>query len=136
MNIFETIYNINKHHPDKRAMSITMNNGDKRVYTYGTVFKMVEKYAQSLLNSGVREGDRIAIVSESCPEWNIAFLASCKIKATASLIDASLTGTELDDYINRSDVRAAFLSPKVAEKMGDFSKYKFPVINILDNSLC
>lgn len=135
MNIFETIYNINKHHPDKRAMSITMNNGDKRVYTYGTVFKLVEKYSQTLLDSGVREGDRIAIVSESCPEWNIAFLASCKIKATASLIDASLTGTELDDYINRSDVRAAFLSPKVAEKMGDFSKYKFPVINILDNSL-
>lgn len=135
MNIFETIYNINKHHPDKRAMSITMSNGNSRMFTYGTVFKKINQYSQTLLNSGVKEGDRIALISESSPEWNIAFLASCKIKATASLIDASLTGEEIDDYICRSDVRAAFLSPRVAEKMGDFSKYKFPFINILDNSI-
>lgn len=135
MNIYESVFEVNASHLEKRAMSITMNNGDKRVYTYGEVFEKVESYANALVKAGVRAGDRIAFVSEGCPEWTIAFLASCKLHCTAALIDASLTGTELDEFITRSDVRAAFFSPKTAEKCKDNAPYAFPVFNILDGSV-
>ncbi len=135
MNIFDSVYELNSKHLDKRAMSITMNNGDKRIYTYGEVFSAVEKYAQILVDAGVKAGDRIAFASAGCPEWTIAFLASCKVKCTAALIDASLTGEELRDFIERSDVRAAFISQNAFEKIGDISGFNFPIYNILDCSL-
>ena len=90
MNIFETIYECNINHPSKLALSVTMDDGSTRAYTYGDVFSKVAEYADRLLSSGVREGDRIAIACEGSPEWTIAFLAVCKIKCTAALIDASL----------------------------------------------
>lgn len=135
MNIFDTVYEINSKHPDKRAMSMGMNNGGRRVYTYGEVFAAVEKYAKALIKAGVKAGDRIAFVSESCPEWTIAFFASCKIKCTASLIDASLSGDDLVDFITRSDVRAAFLSQNTYEKIGSLDNFKFPVFNVVDGRL-
>ncbi len=135
MNIFESVYKTNKSHLDKRAMSITMDNGDKRIYTYGQIFDKVNEYEAILKQAGVKKGDRIAFVSESCPEWNIAFFAACKMECTSALIDASLTGAEIEDFVATSDVRAAFFSPKAAEKVGDFSSYKYPVFNVLDCSI-
>lgn len=135
MNIYQTVYDINKSHLEKRAMSITMDNGDKRLYTYGDMFTKVQEYAEILVNAGIKAGDRVAIASESCPEWTIAFLAICKLNCTAALLDASLTKAEIDELLVRSDVRAAFLSPKTVDKFeNDFSAYKYPVFNILDCS--
>ncbi len=132
MNIFDTIYEINSKHPNKRAMSMAMNNGERRIYTYAEVFEAVEKYANALVTAGVKAGDRIAFIAESSPEWSIAFFASCKIRCTAALIDASLAGEDLEEFITRSDVRAAFISQTAHEKLGDVAKYKFPFFNISD----
>ena len=132
MNIFETIYECNINHPSKLALSVTMDDGSTRAYTYGDVFSKVAEYADRLLSSGVREGDRIAIACEGSPEWTIAFLAVCKIKCTAALIDASLGAEELKSFIDRSDVRAAFLSPKTFGKFTNFPDYRFPVFNVYD----
>lgn len=132
MNIFETIYECNINHPSKLALSVTMDDGSTRAYTYGDVFSKVAEYADRLLSSGVREGDRVAIACEGSPEWTIAFLAVCKIKCTAALIDASLGAEELKSFIDRSDVRAAFLSPKTFGKFTNFPDYRFPVFNVYD----
>lgn len=134
MNIFETVYNINQSRLGARAMSMTMDNGERRAYTYGEIFEKAEIYAEILRTAGVCAGDRVAFVSESCPEWTIAFLASCKLRCTAALLDASMAATELTEFILRSDVRAAFFSPKVASKFTQIPDFLFPVFNILDAS--
>ncbi len=135
MNIYESVLEVNAPHPEKRAMSITLNNGEQRIYSYGEVFEKVDFYARTLTAAGIRAGDRIAFVSEGCPEWTIAFFASCKLHCTAALIDASLTAVELDEFITLSDVRAAFFSPKTAEKCKNNAPCAFPVFNILDCSV-
>ena len=132
MNIFKTIYECNKNHPSKLALSVTMDDGSTRAYTYGDVFAKATEYGDRLLSAGVKEGDRVAIACEGSPEWTIAFLAVCKIKCTAALIDASLGSAELKSFIDRSDVRAAFLSPKTFGKFAEFPDYKFPVFNVYD----
>lgn len=135
MNIYESVYQQNAKHPGKCALSVTMNDGSQRMYTYGEVFERTEKYAQILTDAGVRAGDRVAFVSEGSPEWTIAFFAVCKLHCTAALIDASLTAAELDEFIRQSDVRAAFFSPKTAEKFQSVPDYGFPVFNVLDCSV-
>ena len=47
MNIFETIYECNINHPSKLALSVTMDDGSTRAYTYGDVFSKVAEYADS-----------------------------------------------------------------------------------------
>lgn len=132
MNIYESVYKQNISHPNKPALSITMDNGDKRTYTYGEMLEKVNFYSQKLAAVGVKAGDRVAFAAEGCPEWTIAFLAVCKLHCTAALLDASLTAAELDDFIAQSDVRAAFFSPKTAKKFTDIPPYKFPILNVLD----
>ena len=85
MNIFETIYECNINHPSKLALSVTMDDGSTRAYTYGDVFSKVAEYADRLLSSGVREGDRIAIACEGSPEWTIAFRCQSGVSVTQNL---------------------------------------------------
>lgn len=135
MNIFDTIYENNSKHPEKLALSVTMNDGAKRAYSYGEVFELAARYGDIMLAAGVKEGDRVAFACEGSPEWVIAFFAVCKIRCTAALIDASLTGEELDEFISRSDVRAAFLSPKTISKSERLAEYAFPIFNVYDCSV-
>lgn len=134
MNIYDAVCRVNRSHPEKRAMSIALDNGENRVYTYGEVFQKVDRYAERLTAAGIRAGDRVAFVCESCPEWTIAFLAVCKLCCTAVLLDASLGGETLMDFIRFSDVRAAFFSEKASEKLPPHA-LEFPVFRVLDGTV-
>ena len=135
MNIFDEIYRINAAHPEKTAMSISLDSGEKISFTYGELLSEAQLLADKLLSAGVKSGDRIAIAAESSPYWAIAFFAVCKIRCTAALIDASLTGSDIVDFVNRSDVRAAFFSEKVYKKIQNVTKFEFPVFNVTSRTL-
>ncbi len=134
MNIFDEVYRINSGRLDKRAASITLANGEKYVYTYGDIFNEAQRYAQILLQSGIRPGDRIALTAESSPWWITAFFAICKIRCTAALIDASLSEDDTVNFITRSDVRGAFFSKKTYGKIKDQSSLNFPCFDVSDCS--
>lgn len=134
MNIYDAVYQVNCSHPEKRAMSIALENGENRVYTYGEVFQKTELYAGRLASFGVRAGDRVAFVCESSPEWTIAFLAVCRLRCTAVLLDASFGGEELADFLQFSDVRAAFFSEKARQKLS-MHTFPFPVFHVLDGAV-
>ena len=78
MNIFDTVYEINAKHPHKRAMSIGLDNGGKRVYTYGQVFEKVEKYAEALVNAGVRRGTESLLLQKVVLNGLLRFLHLAK----------------------------------------------------------
>ena len=130
MNIFDEIYKINAYHPNKTAMSMTMDSGESISFTYGEIFSEAQLLADKLLSAGIKAGDRIAIAAESSPYWAIAFFTVCKIRCTAALIDASLTGSDIVDFVDRSDVRAAFFSEKVYKKTKNVTNFAFPVFNV------
>lgn len=135
MNIFDEIYKINSCHPEKRAMSMTMDNGESFSFTYGQLFDEADKYAQTLTASGIKAGDRIALTAKSSPRWVVAFFAVCKLRCTAALIDASLSGEDIVDFVIRSDVRAAFFSEDAYKKAENIKAFDFPVFNVSDCTL-
>lgn len=135
MNIYDSYREVNDPHPQKHAMSKRFASGELEEYTYAQMTEKVDRYADTLLSAGLTPGDRVAFVSEGMPEWTIAFLAAAKIHCTSVLIDASLSADELTDYIERSDVRAAFFSTATVSKFEHFPEYKFPVYNIYDGTV-
>ncbi len=132
MNIFDEVYRLNEHRLDKRAMSMAFDSGERAVFTYKELFSEATKYADILTKAGVRAGDRVAIAAESSPWWIIAFFAICKIRCTAALIDASMGGEDIVNFISRSDVRSAFFSAKTYKKAEGKHSFAFPCLNVRD----
>ena len=103
MGIYSVIRKTNEKNKDKVAVSITMDNGAQREFTYETLFSKCETYFNELKCCGVEKGDRVVIVADNSPEWNMAYLAIMKMKCTAVLIDASLTKEDILSLIYKSD---------------------------------
>lgn len=130
MGIYNYIVKINQQRKRKVAVSITMNNGELIKYTYGELFDNAKVYAEQLEACGIKKGDRVIIAGENSPEWQMAFLAIMKIKATAVLIDASLGKDDLKKLIYKSDARGIYVSPSVKEKIGESAPFRVPVLSL------
>lgn len=130
MNIYEHIKQANLLNMDKPALSIAMEDGMGNSYTYDAMFRHADIFAKHLLDAGVTPGDRIAIVSENCPEWPIAYLALAKIRATSVLIDASLPAYEVINLVDNADISLMLASPKMIQELGILPG--LPALNLLD----
>jgi long-chain acyl-CoA synthetase len=136
MNIYSEFCKVNASHPLKTAASKRFADGRLETCTYGEMTEKISRYAEELVRAGLTGGDRIAILSEGMPEWPAAFLAVCRISCTAVLIDVSLNAPEILDLIERSDVRAIFISAACKAKFEDLSMLRLPVFDIYSGQLC
>ncbi|MFZ7121579.1 MAG: AMP-binding protein [Eubacteriaceae bacterium] len=133
MNISSVVKENNKNNGMKLALSITMDNGEKRAYTYAQLDEKVEIFANKLLSINIFSGDRIALIAENSPEWIISYLAILKIQCSAVLIDSTLSQDEILQLLNKSDVRCIFMSPKIIGKLEKNLSKEVPVLNLLNN---
>src|SRR5512135_1873962 len=63
--------------------------------TYGEFFVGSQGIALHLINSGIKKGDRVAIVSENRHEWCSAYFATVMAGGIAVPIDAQLGTAEV-----------------------------------------
>ncbi len=63
-----------------------------------------------LIESGFKKGDRVAILSESRPEWAIAFFASIRSGAITVPLDIKLTDAELKSILTDAQPKILFVS--------------------------
>ena len=133
MNLYSRILKVNQNHKHRQAVSITMASGEVRKYTYETLFHEANVYAKKMTDAGIQKGDRIIIVAENSPQWQMAFLAIMQIQATAVLIDASLSEELLKESIEQADARGIFTSRLVKEKLGSGADYRVPMFNLSKN---
>ncbi|MBE6024086.1 MAG: hypothetical protein E7231_12960 [Cellulosilyticum sp.] len=130
MDIYNRILKVNQNHQYRSAISITMASGEVRKYTYEVLLDEADAYAQRLIASGISKGDRIVLVAENSPAWQIAFLAIMQVEATAVLIDSNLVAEDLKECIDKADARCIFASNSVKEKLGDAKNYRIPMFNL------
>lgn len=63
--------------------------------SYGELSRRARRFAAFLMESGLEQGDRMAILSESRLEWGIAFFAGVRSGAVVVPLDTKLTEAEL-----------------------------------------
>ncbi|MHB1152369.1 MAG: AMP-binding protein [Eubacteriales bacterium] len=127
MNIYDEFLKVNKNAGNKLAMIFRHDDGSETVVSYDDLFGEIGAFSASLEACGVRKNSRVAIIAESCPEWGAAYLAVIKSKATAVLIDSSVTSDEIMALLGKSDVACILSSPKIKLKIGNV---KLPILNI------
>lgn len=63
--------------------------------TYTELFERSKALSDYFIEQGIRQGERIAILSESRPRWGLAFFASVNAGAAVVPLDMALTEAEL-----------------------------------------
>ena len=85
--------------------------GDQYVsLSWKQISEQVEAIAQGLINLGVLKGDRIVILSENRPEWQVADLAIMAIGAISVPAYTTSTTNDYEHIINHSGARCIIIS--------------------------
>ena len=105
-------------------------------YQYKDVARKIEKLHILFEESGISNGDKIAICGRNCTYWAVAYLATLTYGAIAVPILHEFTVEQIYTIVNHSESKLLFVGDVVgptldAEKMPDLEA----VINILDFSV-
>ncbi len=86
--------------------------------SYRAYLKNTKSIASYLINSGVRKGDRVAIISENRHEWCMAYLALSVAGGIGVPIDAQLGPDEINNLLADSGTKVIYHSAQTAENVG------------------
>jgi acetyl-CoA synthetase len=84
---------------NKAAFIWLGEDGSERVFTYGRLAQLVNRFANGLKSLGVGKGDRVVIYMPLTPEGVIAMLACARIGAVHSVVYAGFSVGSLRDRI-------------------------------------
>jgi long-chain acyl-CoA synthetase len=84
-------------YPDKPAVIYL-----GQAFSYARMKDLSERFAGSLVDMGVRKGDRVMIYTANCVQWFIAFLAVQKVGAVIVPVSPIYTSFEIEYMINDS----------------------------------
>jgi len=85
--------------------------------TYRELLMKIKKTASSLLELGVKEGDRVTICMPNTPSAVVTFYAINMIGATASMIHPLSSENEIEFYLNESDSKYVLTIDLVYNKL-------------------
>jgi len=85
---------------NKLAMIWEGENGDQRNFSYFSLWKAVNRFANILKSMGVQKGDTVTIYMGRVPELPIAMLATTKIGAIHSVVYGGFSEQALANRIN------------------------------------
>ena len=90
---------LNTPNKNKAAFIWLGEDGEERVFTYGRLAQLVNRFANGLKSLGVGKGDRVVIYMPLTPEGAIAMLACARIGAVHSVVYAGFSVGSLRDRI-------------------------------------
>ena len=91
---------------NKAALIWLGEDGTERVFTYGRLAQLVNKFANGLKSLGIGKGDRVVIYMPLAPEGAIAMLACARIGAIHSVVYAGFSVGSLRDRILDAKAKA------------------------------
>lgn len=116
VTILELLVAINRRYSDITALQI--KRGDKfQGISYIELGRRTSDTAYNLKKLGVERGDRVAILSESRPEWTIAFFGIVSCASITVPLDIKLSDAEIEFILNDSGAKCIFVSDKFLERI-------------------
>jgi acetyl-CoA synthetase len=95
---------------NKAAIIWESEHGRNKIYTYQRLHREVCKFANVLINHGIKKGDRVCIYLPMVPELVISMLACARIGAVHSIVFGGFSAEALRDRINDSKTKLLITS--------------------------
>lgn len=114
VTIIELLVTINKRYSKIPALQIK-DGGQFRKISYIDLGYRTADIAYNLKQLKVEKTDRFAILSESRPEWGLAFFSIVNVGAITVPMDIKLSDAEVEFILNDSESKGIFVSKKMLE---------------------
>lgn len=88
---------------------------DGRRWTYGDMFALSSKLANTLVKLGVEPGDRVAVQVEKSPEALMLYLACVRAGAIYLPLNTGYTLAEIDYFVGDAEPRLVVCTPKARD---------------------
>lgn len=112
VTIIDVLEAINKKYGDSTALQIKTKEGAFHKLSYVELGRRTVDISSKLIKLGVQKGDRAAILSESRPEWAIAYFGVVSCGGIVVPIDIKLSEKEIQFILNDSQAKCIFVSEK------------------------
>ncbi|TML58826.1 MAG: acyl--CoA ligase [Actinobacteria bacterium] len=87
--------------------------------TYADLDRLSDEVAAGFRTRGLREGDVVALVLPSVPEYAIAYLGAAKAGLVTAGVNPRLSATERDAVLSVADPRLVLATAELAPRAGD-----------------
>ena len=101
-------------------------------YTYNSFKLKCDSLSKKLTQYGIGAGDKVAILSQSMPNWSVAFFSIVPFGRIAIPILPDSSENEVTNIINHSETKVIFVSQRLAGKISEDIKSKMTLIIDLD----
>ena len=98
-----------------------LSNYKEKGYSYKEIAERILKLHIFFKESGIKEGDKIAMIGRNSANWCITYLAAVTYGAVIVPILPDFKPEDLTNIINHSDSRLLFVDDKIFETL-DISK--------------
>jgi long-chain acyl-CoA synthetase len=110
ITIHDVLETINKDYGDITALQIKNADGSWRKLSYVQLGRRAVDVSSTLIKLGIQKNDRVAIYSESRPEWPVALFGIISCAGILVPIDVKLSEKEVQFILNDSQAKFIFVS--------------------------
>ncbi len=93
----------------KKVMFGSKVDGNWKKVNARDFVKMTDTISQGLMGLGVEKGDRVALVSNNCPQWNMVDFAVQQIGAILVPIYPTVRQSDFEHILNHADPKVVFV---------------------------
>ena len=98
--------------------SVAIECHERGIWTYGELEEQTARYADWLIGSEVKPGDRVVVQAEKSPEVVFLYLASLKSGAIFLPLNTAYQPAELEFFLSDAEPRIFVCDPKKADHPG------------------
>ena len=101
-------------------------------YTFASFKNRCDSISKKLTQYGIGAGDKVAILSQSMPNWSVAFFATVSFGRISIPILPDSSENEVTNIINHSESKVIFVSKRLASKISEEVMNRMTLIIDLD----
>ena len=101
-------------------------------YTFSSFKNRCDALSKTLTQYGIGVGDKVAILSQSMPNWSVAFFATVSFGRISIPILPDSSENEVTNIINHSESKVIFVSKRLASKVSQEVMDKMTLVIDLD----
>ena len=116
LRTFELLPRFVEKYGKKKTMFACKVDGDWKKYNGRDFVKMTDTISQGLIGLGVQKGDRVALVSNNCPQWNMVDFAVQQIGAILVPIYPTARQSDYEHIMNHAEPKVVFVEGTLIHK--------------------
>ncbi len=107
--IFDILEHYLEYYPGQQAALANKINGEWKKFSINEYKELVDILSFGLLNSGIKSGDKIGLVSKNRPEWNIIDMAIMQSGAVSIPIYPTISREDYSYILQHSEMKMLFI---------------------------